>query len=145
MRAHLIVRVLDGSIRELESFVATFAAEHGLSPDDQARTLIVLEELLTNLSRYGYPKNPEPLGEAEVTLELEGNQLTIEFGDDGQPFDPLTSEPPDFDQSVESRQVGGLGLHMVRELADEAHYSHRDGRNVVRLSRRVSILKRPQS
>ena len=105
----------------------------------------MLEELLTNLCRYGYPKHPEPPGEAEVTLELEGNQLTIEFGDDGQPFDPLTSEPPDFNQSVESRQVGGLGLHMVRELADDAHYSRRDGRNIVRLSRRVSILKRPRS
>ena len=145
MRAHLIVRLLDGSMRELESFVGTFAAEHGLSADDQARTLIVLEELLTNLSRYGYPKRPELKGMAEVALELENNQLTIEFGDDGQPFDPLTSAPPDFDQSVESRQVGGLGLHMVRELTDEAHYSRRDGRNVVRLSRRVSILKRHRS
>lgn len=139
MRAHLIVRVRNGAMRELEEFVDTFAAEHGLATDDRARTLIVLEELLTNLSRYGYPGQPEPGGEAEVTLELEGDQLTIEFGDDGQPFDPLAKAAPDFDQSVDSRPVGGLGIHMVRELADEVHYNRRDGRNVIRLTRRVAL------
>jgi anti-sigma regulatory factor (Ser/Thr protein kinase) len=133
MRAHLIVRAVAGSTRELDGFVGAFAAEHGLSADDQARTLIVVEELLTNLTRYGYPKQLEPTGEAAVTLELEGSQLTVEFEDNGQPFDPLTSAAPDFDQSIESRRVGGLGLHMVRELAEEAHYSRRDGRNIVRL------------
>src|SRR5271166_111827 len=133
MRAHLTVRVHNGAMRELEGFVGTFAAEQGLADDDQARIIIVLEELLTNLSRYGYPNRPKPEGIAEVTLELEGDRLTIEFGDDGQAFDPLDRVAPDLGQPVESRRVGGLGLHMVRELAEEAHYSRRDGRNVVRL------------
>jgi serine/threonine-protein kinase RsbW len=125
-------------MRELESFVGGFAAKHGLAAEDQARTLIVLEELLTNLSRYGYPNQPVPEGVVEVTLELEGNRLTIEFGDNGQAFDPLARATPDLNQPVESRPVGGLGLHMVRELSDEVHYSRRNGRNVIRLSRRVS-------
>lgn len=141
MRVRLNVRVHDGAMRELEGFVRTFATEHGLAAEDQARTLIVLEELLTNLSRYGYPNQAEPDGVAEVALELEGNRLTIEFGDDGQPFDPLAKATPELDQSVESRPVGGLGLHMVRELSDEAHYSRCNGRNVIRLSCRVSTRK----
>ncbi len=139
MRAHLTVRVHNGAMRELESFVNTFAAEQGLAEDDRARMLIVLEELLTNLSRYGYPNQPRPKGIAEVMLELEGDRLTIEFGDDGQAFNPLDRVAPDLSERLDSRPVGGLGLHMIRELADEAHYSRRDGRNVVRLSRRVSI------
>jgi anti-sigma regulatory factor (Ser/Thr protein kinase) len=130
-------------MRELEGFVAAFAAEHGLAPEDKARTLIVLEELLTNLSRYGYPSQYEPAGVAEVTLELEGNQLTIEFGDNGQAFDPLVRTAPNLDESVENRPAGGLGLHIVRQLADEAHYARRSGRNVVRLSRRVVMSKGP--
>jgi serine/threonine-protein kinase RsbW len=103
----------------------------------------MLEELLTNLWRYGYPNQDEPEGVAEVALELEGDQLTIEIGDDGQAFDPLASAAPSLDQSVESRPVGGLGIHIVCQLADEAHYSRRNGRNVMRLSRRVALLKRP--
>jgi anti-sigma regulatory factor (Ser/Thr protein kinase) len=141
MRAHLTVRVHNGVMRELEGFVGTFAAEQGLAGDDQARIIIVLEELLTNLSRYGYPGQPQPESVAELTLELEGDRLTIEFGDDGQAFNPLDRAAPDLNESVESRPVGGLGPHMVRELADEAHYCRRDGRNVVRLSRRVSIRR----
>lgn len=142
MRDRLIVRVHSGAMHAMQGFVATFAAEQGLAADDRARILIVLEELFTNLSRYGYPNQSEPMGIAEVTLELEGSRLTIEFGDDGQAFDPLANAAPNLDQPANTRPVGGLGLHIVRELADESHYSRRDGRNVIRISRRVSLLKR---
>jgi serine/threonine-protein kinase RsbW len=141
MRAHLTVRVHDWAMRELEGFVNKFAAEQGLAQEDQVRTMVVLEELLTNLARYGYPDQPRPEGVAEVTLELVGDVLTIEFGDDGQPFNPLDRVAVDLDERLDSRPVGGLGLHMIRELADEAHYSRRDGHNVVRLSRRVAIRR----
>jgi anti-sigma regulatory factor (Ser/Thr protein kinase) len=142
MRNRVIVRVHSGAMHELQSFVATFAAELGLAANEKARILIVIEELFTNLSRYGYPSQPGPEGVAEVTLELEGSQLTIEFSDDGQAFDPLANTALNLDQPIKTRPVGGLGLHIVRGLADEAHYSRRDGRNVIRLSRRVSLLKR---
>ena len=56
-------------MRELEGFTETFAVEHGLAASDKARTLIVLEELLTNLSKYGYPDQREPNGIAEVALD----------------------------------------------------------------------------
>lgn len=143
MRASLTVRVHNRALGELESFVRSFETEHGIAAEDRARTLIVLEELFTNLLRYGYPGQVEPDGVAEVTLELEGNLLTIQFADDGQAFDPFAKAAPDLDQSVESRPVGGLGLLMVRQLADEAHYSRCDGRNVIRLTRRVSIQRSP--
>lgn len=145
MRALLTIRVHSEAMCELEDFVATFAAEQGLAADDKARILIVIEELFTNLSRYGYPNQSEPTGVAEVVLELEDNQLTIEFGDDGQEFDPLASAAPDLDQSADARPVGGLGLEIVRELADEVNYSRRDGRNIIRLSRRVSLIKMSRS
>ncbi len=139
MRASLTVRVRNRAMGELERFVSAFETQHGLAAEDRARTLIVLEELFTNLLRYGYPDRVEPYGVAEVTLELESNQLTIQFADDGQPFDPFAKPAPDLDLSVESRPVGGLGLLMIRQLTEEAHYSRRDGRNVIRLTRRVSI------
>ncbi len=139
--ARLSVRVQNVAMRELEAFVGAFAAEHGLGAEDEARTLIVLEELLTNVAHYGYPNRYAAEGLAEVVLELAENQLTIEFADDGQAFDPFAKAIPELDQAVESRTVGGLGLHMVRELSDTVAYSRRDGRNVVRLSRRVSLVK----
>jgi serine/threonine-protein kinase RsbW len=141
MRSRLIVRVHLGAMGELEAFVEAFAAQQGLAADDRARTLIVLEELLTNLLKYGYPNRRDHEGVAEIALELEGNRLTIEFSDDGQPFDPSAKPAPALDQPVESRPIGGLGLHMVREIADELHYSRRDDRNIIRLTRRVALEK----
>ena len=52
----------------------------------------------------------------------------------GQPFNPLTEPAPEFDQLPSNRQPGGLGLHLVRNLIDEAHYTRRNGRNIVRLT-----------
>jgi serine/threonine-protein kinase RsbW len=131
-------------MRELEGFVESFAAEYGLAAEDKVRTLIVLEELLTNVSRYGYPGQYQAEGVAEVRLELHGDRMTIEFSDDGQPFDPLAAPPVGLDQALSSRRVGGLGLQIVRALADEARYSRSENRNVIRLIRRVSLLKHPQ-
>lgn len=129
-------------MRQLEGLVHTFAADHGLGDDDRARTIVVLEELLTNLSKYGYPNQNESEGTAEVTLELRGDRLTIEFVDDGCAFDPLAQAPPNLDLPVESRAVGGVGLQILRELSDEAEYVRREGRNVIRLSRRVTWSRR---
>lgn len=141
IRSRLTVRVHREAMCELEDFVATFAAEQGLAAEDKARILIMIEELFTNLARYGYPDQSEPAGVAEVVLELKDDKLTIEFGDDGQAFDPLAEAAPDLDRAADDRAVGGLGLHIVRELAEEADYSRRDGRNVIRLGRRVSLIK----
>jgi serine/threonine-protein kinase RsbW len=144
-RARLVVRNQDATTGDLESFVDAFAAAHDLSREDALRTTIVLEELLTNLWKYGYPDHHLPAGEAQITLELHDERLTIEFADDGQAFDPLSGPPPDLDQSVEVRSPGRLGLHIVREFMDEALYDRRDGRNVIRLSRRITLIKRQDS
>ena len=143
--ARLSVRIKDVAMRDLEVFVGGFAAEHGLAAEDEARTLIVLEELLTNLSRYGFAAPTEKEGIAEVTLELAGDLLTIDLADNGRAFDPLAAPAPHFDRPVENRPIGGLGLFIMRELADEARYDRRDGRNVIRLSRRVSRVRRLQT
>lgn len=141
IKAFLTVRVDSDAAGRMENFVATFAAEQGLATEDKARILIVLEELFTNLAKYGYPNRTEPAGVAEVMLELDSDQLTIEFSDDGQEFDPLAIAASDLEQAADDRPAGGLGLRIVRELADEVNYSRRDGRNVIRLIRRVSLKR----
>jgi len=140
-RALLGVRVGTEAICEIEDFVATFAAEQGIASEDKARVLILVEELFTNLSRYGYRDRSEAPGEAEVVLELDEDRLTIEFRDDGQEFNPLAGPPPEPEEPGEDELAGGLGLHIVRELADGADYERADGRNVIRLNRRVSLVK----
>ena len=129
-------------MRQVDGFVAAFVREYEIAADDASRILILLEELLTNLTKYGYPDRPEP-GNAEIVLALVGNRLEIEFIDDGCAFDPFASSPPNLDEPPETRRAGGLGLHILRSLTDEARYERSDNNNVIRLSRVVTAAKRP--
>ncbi len=127
-------------MRHLEGFVAAFVREQGIAADDAARILILLEELLTNLLKYGYPDRAEP-GWAEIALALNGSRLEIEFIDDGCAFDPSAGPSPNLDEPLEERPVGGLGLHLLRSLTEVVRYERRDNKNVIRLSRSVASIR----
>jgi anti-sigma regulatory factor (Ser/Thr protein kinase) len=135
-QAHLRVPVGTGAVKRVDEFVAAFAAQHALGNDDRARALIVVEELLTNLHKYGY-RDREP-GAAEVALALDEGRLTIELIDDGCAFDPFAAPEPAFNRPLEALPVGGLGLRIVRLLTEGAHYSRVNDRNVTRLTLRLS-------
>jgi anti-sigma regulatory factor (Ser/Thr protein kinase) len=74
-------------------------------------------------------------------LELNGSRLEIEFIDDGCAFDPFAVVPPDLDEPLEARPVGGLGLHILRSMTDDSRYERRNETNVIRLSRTVARAK----
>jgi anti-sigma regulatory factor (Ser/Thr protein kinase) len=141
MPAGTIIRADSAAIRRMRQFVAAFTAGHGIHGDDEARICLVLEELLTNLLKYGYRDRPQP-GFAEIQLELQGTALAIEFVDDGGPFDPFAQPPADLDQPLELRPAGGLGLNILRALTESASYRRSSGRNVLHLTRHVSLVGR---
>jgi serine/threonine-protein kinase RsbW len=142
MQSRLIVRADSAAMRQVDGFVAAFVKEQGIAADDAARILILLEELLTNLAKYGYPDRAEP-GRAEITLALNGGRLEIEFIDDGCAFDPLAVQLPNLDAPLEERPVGGLGLHLLRSLADGVSYERSNNKNVIRLSRSIASTRTP--
>jgi serine/threonine-protein kinase RsbW len=142
MQSRLIVRADSAAMRQVESFVAAFVKEQGIAADDTALILILLEELLTNLAKYGYSDRAEP-GRAEIALALSGSRLEIEFIDDGCAFDPLAVPLPNLDEAREERPVGGLGLHLLRSLADGVSYERSNNKNVIRLSRSIASTRTP--
>jgi len=129
-------------MRQVDGFVAAFVREQGIAADEAARILILLEELITNLMKYGYPDRAEP-GQAEIALALNGSRLEIEFIDHGCEFDPFAGPSPNLGGALEERPIGGLGLHLLRSLTDEAHYERRNDTNVIRLSRVVASIRIP--
>ncbi|HUN50786.1 MAG TPA: ATP-binding protein [Candidatus Sulfotelmatobacter sp.] len=136
MQAQITLQNRLSETGRLVHFVENFAAAHGIAADEVARLQVILEELLTNVVKYGYAE-PAGQGSISVALALERGRLSIEFDDDGVAFDPLTHQPPDLERAVEERPVGGLGLHILRALADEAHYRRQGGRNHLSLVRRI--------
>ena len=68
-----------------------------------------------------------------MSLIHSGDHLDLVLVDDGDPFDPFTAPVPDLAASIEERDIGGLGVHLVRTLATRFAYERADGRNVVTL------------
>lgn len=95
--------------------------------DDACRAdvRLVLEELLVNTVRHGYPDGRR--GTIEIKLEARTDAVRLELRDDGQPFNPLDQEPPDLPGDLADREVGGLGLHLARSIASDFEYA-RDAR-----------------
>jgi anti-sigma regulatory factor (Ser/Thr protein kinase) len=116
--------------------VAELASINRLAPDVVADVSIALDEVLTNIIAHGY--EDDGVHEILVRLTLGGEALEAEILDDGKPFDPATIPPPALGGTVRERQVGGLGIHFVRNLMSEVVYSRAGGRNRLLLKRRLT-------
>lgn len=91
---------------------------------------IAVEELFVNIAHYAY--NPE-VGQATVTVDVEETPpcVVVRFMDRGKPYDPLSREDPDVTLGVEDRQIGGLGIYMVKKSMDEITYAYEEGQNIL--------------
>lgn len=95
---------------------------------------IAIDELFSNIAHYSY--NPE-VGQATVRVEVVENPLAviITFIDNGIPYDPLAKEDPDLTLSAEERQIGGLGIYMVKKSMDEITYEYKEGQNILSIKK----------
>jgi anti-sigma regulatory factor (Ser/Thr protein kinase) len=87
----------------------------------RADVRLVLEELLVNTVRHGYPDGRH--GTIEIKLEACISAVRLELRDDGKPFNPLKHDPPDLPGDLADREIGGLGLHLARSIATEFEYA----------------------
>ena len=117
----------------------TAFAEANAVPDSIRRSLnVALDELLQNTIAHGFAgRQGGGPGALTIAVELETDRVTVTLSDDGRPFDPLGTAAPDTAGSLEERPVGGLGIHLVRQLMDEVRYQRRSDRNVVTLVKRL--------
>lgn len=93
---------------------------------------VAVEEIFVNIASYAYDG-----GEGSATIRVgkkeDASGVMIQFADSGIPYDPLAKEDPDVTLSVEERQIGGLGIFMVKKSMDEVIYEYKDGQNVLTL------------
>lgn len=125
--------------------VEAFGMEHGLHPKIVFHLTLVLDELTTNIISYGYADFDEhPI---DVTIALDGDLLTIRVEDDAEPFNILEAPDPELDVPLEDRTkpVGGMGIHLIRNMVHGIHYQREGDRNVLTLSKNISKTHCPVS
>lgn len=122
-------------LRRIDAEIEGFARTENWPPKLEFQIKLMLEEMGINIVKHGHGGD----GSHEVEIELVSgpDTVTLHIIDHGRPFDSLTDvPPPDTSSAIEDRPVGGLGVHLVRTLADEARYCRKDGKNHLTLIKR---------
>ena len=110
--------------------IETGLVDVGVAQELALELRLISEEIITNVVKYA------EAGAIQVNFEVSDINVVLEVRDDGKRFDPLGASAPDLEADVEDRPLGGLGIHLVRALADELSYERRDGWNVLRLTKK---------
>ena len=122
------------SYEDLADLVAAIEAlgeEDGWSGELTFRVSLVVDELAQNVVDYAYN---DASGDVEVAVTSQDETIVIEIVDEGKPFDPLTEAPaPDLTSPIESRPIGGLGVHFTKTLMDDVEYRRESGRNCLKI------------
>jgi anti-sigma regulatory factor (Ser/Thr protein kinase) len=108
----------------------------GLLPDAGLLVNLALEEIVTNCIQYGYDDAEEHL--IEIVLSVTGRVLTMLVIDDGRAFDASQVPTPDLSLAIEHRPIGGLGIHLLREMTDSMTYERTEGKNRLTLTKRFA-------
>jgi sigma-B regulation protein RsbU (phosphoserine phosphatase) len=123
-----IPRVIDG--------IDTFCQELPVALTPSRKLKIVLDEILNNIISYGY--RDDLAHEVRVEVDPISDGIVIRITDDGIPFNPLDLDEPNTDLPADEREIGGLGVHLVKEMVEDASYERRDNLNILRLMLRFT-------
>ena len=120
------------NLDEVLGFVNEQLEAQGCSMRAQLEMDIAIEELFVNIAKYAY--NPEE-GSVTIQVEFKGDMVSVIFIDGGTPYNPWEREDPDITLSAEDRQIGGLGVYMVKKSMNHVDYIHQDGKNILTIQK----------
>lgn len=127
----------NGQIAEAIARMEKFRERCGIDEHAFAGIDLAVDELLTNLVSYAFRDGASH--RIEIELDFSGERLRIDIRDDGIPFNPLDIPPPRLDGELGEREVGGLGMHFVRNIADEISYRREANWNILRLVKNMGV------
>lgn len=124
------------NISAVTEFVDAELEECGCPMKTQMQIDIAIDELFGNIARYAYAPGT---GEATVRVDVKENPAAVEitFIDGGVPYDPLKKADPDVTLSADEREIGGLGIFMVKKSMDNIAYEYRDGKNILSITKNI--------
>ena len=115
----------------VNSIFESFATQHEIGGRLRYHLLVSIEEILTNIIKYGFDE--QGVHPIHITFRLVLENVEMEFEDRGREFNPLEVDEPNLETAIEDRQLGGLGIHLVKKMVDVAEYRREGDRNILLL------------
>ena len=124
------------ALSDVLGFVDQMLDSYECSMKIQTAVCVAIEEVFVNVANYAYGD-----GSGDATLEIgfqeEDRSVTFRLSDEGIPFDPLKKPDPDITLSIEERQIGGLGIFIVKKTMDSVSYTYENGKNILTMIKKI--------
>ena len=119
----------------MTDFVEKTAEQANLDPSVTMTLTLAIEEAVANVMKYAYPEGE--VGPIEIDATIKDGSLSFTIKDSGTPFDPTQVKKADITLSAEEREIGGLGIHLIRSIMDTVEYHHTSNQNILTLTKNI--------
>lgn len=122
-------------VRRLAEFIEEIGDEFSLTPDVVFNLNLVLEEAVVNIINYAYPK--EEHESIYLSARMNDGTIVLVLTDTGKEFDPTLVPETDVTLAAEDREIGGLGIFLIRQIMNEVKYERIEGKNILTLEKKL--------
>lgn len=135
-REELKLQASDDTLQQVLVIIEKHLQENACDPEVQRLILVAVEEIYVNIAHYAYGgKNGEAIVQMEISQDPRSCRVT--FRDKGAPYNPLEKDDPDTTIPLEERQIGGLGIYLVKQTMDHVEYEYKDGYNILTIEKEI--------
>ena len=135
MRKEIRIKNKISELEKVAQFVEEIGEELGLSMELQMNLNLVMEEMVTNVIFYAYPQDEE--ADIELLAKSDGKELTFVLSDQGKEFDPTAKEDTDLDVNPADRDLGGMGIFIVKNIMNKVTYQRLEGKNLLTMTKGI--------
>lgn len=135
MRKELKLKNQVGELERVNTFVAEICEELHLDSELQMNLNLVMEEMVSNVIFYAYPQGAT--ADIELLAESDGKELTFVLSDQGVAFDPTQKEDADVDVNPADRELGGMGIYIVKNIMNQVTYQRLKGKNLLTMKKSI--------
>lgn len=129
-------------VPRLAEFVDEICETVGLDMATTMKLNLAIEEAVVNVMNYAYPQGTT--GHIDIQAQLDDSLLQFVISDSGCPFDPTAQQEADITLSADQRPIGGLGIHLVRQIMDSVNYQRSHGKNILKLEKQLPLEPKEQ-
>ena len=135
MRKEICIKNKVSELEKVAQFIEEISEELGLSMELQMNLNLVMEEMVTNVIFYAYPQDEE--ADIELLAKSDGKELTFVLSDQGKEFDPTAKEDNDLSVNPAERDLGGMGIFIVKNIMNKVTYQRLEGKNLLTMTKGI--------